>query len=51
MKVLAFLELDVNSCQPSYIHICDGSDEENRLMLQVLQAEGIIQSLPKYENW
>ncbi len=51
MKVLTFLEHDVELCQPAFIHICDGSDEENRLMLDILIAEGIVQPLPKYENW
>ena len=51
IKVLTFLEHDVELCQPSFIHICDGSDEENRLMLDILIAEGIVQPLPKYENW
>lgn len=50
-QVLAFLQHDVELCQPSYVHICDGSDDENRVLLDVLQAEGIIQPLPKYENW
>ncbi|XP_046461281.1 phosphoenolpyruvate carboxykinase, cytosolic [GTP]-like [Daphnia pulex] len=49
-KVLTFLEHDVELCQPAFIHICDGSDEENRLMLDILIAEGIVQPLPKYEN-
>ena len=51
IKVLAFLEHDVELCQPDKIHICDGSDEENQLLIDSLVAEGIIQPLPKYENW
>jgi phosphoenolpyruvate carboxykinase (GTP) len=49
-KVLAFLEQDVELCQPSKIHICDGSEEENRMMMDTLVADGIVQPLPKYEN-
>ena len=50
-QVLRFLDRDVDLCQPSAIHICDGSEEENRLLIQILVKDGIFQSLPKYENW
>jgi len=49
-RVLRFLDRDVDLCQPSAIHICDGSEEENRLLIQILVKDGIFQSLPKYEN-
>ena len=45
------MEKDVELCQPRQIHICDGSDAEYRLLVQVLLNEGIIVPLPKYENW
>nr|KAG5708994.1 hypothetical protein BaRGS_004633 [Batillaria attramentaria] len=32
------------------IHICDGSDRENELVTYMLQKDGILRRLPKYEN-
>ncbi|XP_013404045.1 phosphoenolpyruvate carboxykinase, cytosolic [GTP]-like [Lingula anatina] len=37
-------------CQPSNIHICDGSEEENKKLLDILQKDGMIKPLKKYEN-
>lgn len=50
-QVLAFLEHDVELCQPDKIHICDGSDEEFKELLQLLVDEKIAVPLPKMENW
>lgn len=37
-------------CQPDNIHICNGTKEENDSILSLLQKEGMIKPLPKYEN-
>ncbi|XP_029437872.1 phosphoenolpyruvate carboxykinase [GTP], mitochondrial [Rhinatrema bivittatum] len=37
-------------CQPESIHICDGSGAENDRVLALLQEDGAIRRLGKYEN-
>lgn len=36
-KVRKFVEENIKLCQPDMIHICDGSEEENRSLLNLLQ--------------
>ncbi|KAA0712674.1 Phosphoenolpyruvate carboxykinase, cytosolic [GTP] [Triplophysa tibetana] len=45
-----FIENSVNLCQPDALHICDGSEEENRAILALLEEQGVIKKLPKYNN-
>ncbi|XP_051562056.1 phosphoenolpyruvate carboxykinase, cytosolic [GTP] [Myxocyprinus asiaticus] len=45
-----FIKNSVNLCQPDALHICDGSDEENRTILTLLQEQGVIKKLDKYKN-
>lgn len=49
-KVRAFIEESVLLCQPETIHICDGSNREYMMLLRLLQNQGTIVPLPKYEN-
>lgn len=49
--MLAYLENDIELCRPSSLHICDGSDEENRQLIRLMVAQHILQPLTKYENW
>lgn len=49
-KVRAFIEESVLLCQPETIHICDGSNREYMVLLRLLQNQGTIIPLPKYEN-
>ena len=37
--------------QPDRIHVCDGSEHENELILKQLEQNGMIQRLSKYPNW
>lgn len=46
-----FVEANAILCQPDSLHICDGSDEENRAILTQLEEQGMIKKLTKYENW
>lgn len=46
-----FVESSVSLCQPDSLHVCDGSDEENRTILAQLEEQGMIKRLRKYENW
>ncbi|XP_031620284.1 phosphoenolpyruvate carboxykinase [GTP] [Contarinia nasturtii] len=49
-KVRAFIEESVLLCQPESIHICDGTNRENNMLLRILQNQGTIVPLPKYDN-
>uniref|UniRef100_A0A8C8XC28 Phosphoenolpyruvate carboxykinase, cytosolic [GTP] n=1 Tax=Panthera leo TaxID=9689 RepID=A0A8C8XC28_PANLE len=48
--VRAFVESSAKLCQPDHIHICDGSDGENRKLLDHMEAQGVIKRLRKYHN-
>jgi phosphoenolpyruvate carboxykinase (GTP) len=50
-KVKSFVEEKARVCQPNNIHICDGSENENRYLLDIMQKQGMIEPLNKYENW
>ncbi|CAH1780263.1 unnamed protein product [Owenia fusiformis] len=49
-KVRNYVEENAMICQPSAIHICDGSETENTSLLKMLEKEGVIKPLSKYEN-
>lgn len=49
--VKEFVDANVSLCQPDSLHICDGSEEENRAILTQLEEQGMIKKLSKYENW
>ncbi|XP_066945526.1 phosphoenolpyruvate carboxykinase, cytosolic [GTP]-like [Macrobrachium rosenbergii] len=49
-KVRKFVEESVRLCQPSDIHICDGSDRELKNLLNIMQKAGMIEPLSKYTN-
>ncbi|NXP68659.1 PCKGC protein, partial [Chloropsis cyanopogon] len=45
-----FIETNAKLCQPECIHICDGSEEENKKLLDIMVQQGMIKKLNKYEN-
>jgi len=49
-KVRAFVEESAALCRPEKIWICDGSDNEQKVMQKILQDAGTIIPLPKYDN-
>lgn len=49
-KLRAYLDESVALCQPQNIHICDGSAREYQMLLRLMQEQGTIVPLPKYEN-
>ena len=49
-KVGAFVHENVELCKPRAVHICDGSEAELKAMQDLMQREGTIKPLPKYEN-
>ena len=50
-KVRDFVEGKAKICEPKDIHICDGSEAENKFLLDLMQKQGMIEPLTKYENW
>jgi phosphoenolpyruvate carboxykinase (GTP) len=51
VQVRAYVEENASLCEPKSVHICDGSEDENSLLLRLMLQEGTIQPLPKYDNW
>lgn len=49
-KVRGYVEANVDLCRPEKIYICDGSDNENNQLVKLMQQQGTIVPLPKYEN-
>ncbi|XP_060563855.1 LOW QUALITY PROTEIN: phosphoenolpyruvate carboxykinase, cytosolic [GTP]-like [Ruditapes philippinarum] len=49
-RVRYFVEENAKVCQPDTVHICDGSEKERELLYYILQRDGTIKPLPKYEN-
>lgn len=45
-----FVERSARLCQPESIHICDGTEAENTATLTLLEQQGLIRKLPKYNN-
>uniref|UniRef100_A0A0B7A4Y3 phosphoenolpyruvate carboxykinase (GTP) n=1 Tax=Arion vulgaris TaxID=1028688 RepID=A0A0B7A4Y3_9EUPU len=48
-KVRHYVDENVRLCRPDTVHICDGSGEYE-LLTYILQKDGILKKLPKYEN-
>ncbi|XP_055853807.1 phosphoenolpyruvate carboxykinase [GTP]-like [Episyrphus balteatus] len=46
----AFIKNTEEMCQPDKVHICDGSNIENRMLTERLVAQGTLSPLKKYEN-
>lgn len=49
--VVDFIVANARICLPDSIHICNGSEEENKKLLHQMEETGMIKRLPKYENW
>ncbi|CAI9597154.1 unnamed protein product [Staurois parvus] len=48
--VVNFIVSNARICLPDNIHICDGSEEENKKLIHQMEETGMIKRLPKYEN-
>ena len=46
-----YISEQVEVCRPSSVHVCDGTDAENKALLEKLQEDGRIHKLEKYDNW
>ena len=49
--VKEFVEKNVELCKPAAVHVCDGSSEENEMLLNKLVEQGRLTKLTKYNNW
>lgn len=49
--VKEFVEKNVELCKPAAVHVCDGSKEENDMLLNKLVEQERLIKLTKYENW
>ncbi|XP_035452251.2 phosphoenolpyruvate carboxykinase [GTP] isoform X1 [Spodoptera frugiperda] len=49
-KVRAFVERSAALCQPEHVHVCDGSEAEAAALLHIMQQQGTLKRLPKYDN-
>ncbi|KAL7631649.1 UNVERIFIED_CONTAM: hypothetical protein RMT77_018053 [Armadillidium vulgare] len=49
-KIRSFVEESAQLCQPENIHVCDGSEKENRNLINIMRKDGMIEPLPKYQN-
>ncbi|XP_029469625.1 phosphoenolpyruvate carboxykinase, cytosolic [GTP] isoform X2 [Rhinatrema bivittatum] len=49
-EVRDFIQSNAALCQPESIHICDGSEEENKKILNLMEELHMIKKLTKYEN-
>ncbi|XP_063833497.1 phosphoenolpyruvate carboxykinase [GTP]-like isoform X1 [Ostrinia nubilalis] len=49
-KVRAFVERSAALCQPEHVHVCDGSEGEATALLSLMQEQGTLKPLPKYDN-
>jgi GTP-dependent phosphoenolpyruvate carboxykinase len=51
LQVRPFILQSASICKPQNIHICDGSETENSSLLELMEQEGTVRPLPKYDNW
>lgn len=48
--VVDFIVTYARICLPEDVHICDGSEEENKKLLHHMEETGMVKRLHKYEN-
>ena len=46
-----FVEKNITLCKPASVHVCDGSKEENDMLLNKLVEQERLIKLTKYDNW
>lgn len=49
-KLKSFIDNCVELCQPSDVHICDGSEREYKDLVDLMVKEKTLRRVPKYEN-
>ena len=46
-----YVQEKIELCQPDNFHLCDGSEEENQRIIDLMEQAGSIRRLKKYRNW
>ena len=49
--VRKFIEDSAQLCQPDEIHVCSGSEEENKAIIDLQISKGRLIKLTKLDNW
>ncbi|XP_008482065.1 phosphoenolpyruvate carboxykinase [GTP]-like isoform X1 [Diaphorina citri] len=49
-KLKSFIDNCVELCQPSDVHICDGSEREYKELIDLMVKDKTLRPVPKYEN-
>ena len=50
-EVRSYVERWIELCTPLGVHVCDGSEEEDKALHQLLQEKGSLIPLSKLDNW
>lgn len=50
-KIKDFVASKIELCQPENLHICDGSEEEAKLLTELLVKNGTAEKLENMDNW
>lgn len=50
-RIQEYIREQEKVCQPDRVYVCDGSETENKALLDKLEKDGRIQKLEKYDNW
>ena len=50
-EVRSYVEKWAEHCTPVSVHVCDGSQEEDKALHQLLIEQGSIIPLGKLDNW
>ncbi|KAI7687024.1 Phosphoenolpyruvate carboxykinase [Sarcoptes scabiei] len=49
--VRKFIEEKARICKPDQIQVCDGTEEENKQLIELMVKQGQLEKLEKYDNW
>lgn len=51
MQVREYIEEKIKLCQPDFVHVCNGSEQEARYLTKLMVDQNVLIPLPKYKNW
>lgn len=50
-QIQEFVECAITMCEPKEVHIVDGSEKENKMLIEKLVFDGTLIPLTKMKNW
>lgn len=50
-KIKTFIAEKSKLCQPDSLHICDGSEQEAKQLIELLVKNGTAEKLENMDNW